>query len=152
MPHESWVFRSKSMHTPEQYIVRVHGFESTLCYSPWSSEWAKGQKSSSKWLCSYLLGDFLVIRGVGTRWKVIEQLTLFLLIPHLSMKEGSLFVLFCFVLYCIVLYCSYEIHRTRMLQIVVLVSLEKLSTSSRGAWSLVPWLLNFRCKSSWIIN
>jgi hypothetical protein len=32
---------------------------------------------------------------------------------HLSMKEGSLF-----------LSCSYEIHRTRMLQIMFLVSLE----------------------------
>jgi hypothetical protein len=36
----------------------------------------------------------------------------------LSMKQGSLFVLF----------CTYEIHRTRMLQIMFLVSLE----SSQG--------------------
>ncbi len=35
---------------------------------------------------------------------------------YLSMKEGSLF--------CFVLFCSYEIHCTRMLQIVLLVSLE----------------------------
>ncbi len=40
----------------------------------------------------------------------------------ISMKEGSLFVLFCFV-------CIYGIHRTRMLQIVFLVSLE---SSRRG--------------------
>jgi hypothetical protein len=37
------------------------------------------------------------------------------------MKENSLFVLFCFV-------CTYEIHQTKMLQIMFLVSLE----SSRG--------------------
>jgi hypothetical protein len=36
------------------------------------------------------------------------------LVTHLSMKEGSLF---CFV-------CSYEIHQTRTLEIVFLVSLE----------------------------
>ncbi len=40
---------------------------------------------------------------------------------HLSMKEGSLF--------CFVLFCSYEIHRTQMLQIVFLASLE---SSLRG--------------------
>jgi hypothetical protein len=39
-------------------------------------------------------------------------------IQHLSMKQGSLFVLF----------CTYKIHRTGMLQITFLVSLE----SSRG--------------------
>ncbi len=39
----------------------------------------------------------------------------------LSMKQGSLFVLFCFV-------CTYEIHQTGMLQIAFLVSLE----SSQG--------------------
>ncbi len=43
----------------------------------------------------------------------------------LSMKEGCLFVCL-FVLFCFV--CTYEIHCTRMLQIVFLVSLE----SSRG--------------------
>jgi hypothetical protein len=40
---------------------------------------------------------------------------------NLSMKEGSLF--------CFVLFCSYEIHRTRMLHLVFLVSLE---SSRRG--------------------
>jgi len=40
---------------------------------------------------------------------------------HLSMKEGSLF--------CFVLFCSYEMHWTRMLQILFLVSLE---SSRRG--------------------
>ncbi len=40
----------------------------------------------------------------------------------LSMKEGSLF--------CSVLFCSYEIHQTRMLHMVFLVSLE----SSRRRW------------------
>jgi len=42
---------------------------------------------------------------------------------HLSMKEGSLF-------------CSYEIHQTRMLQIVFLVSLETLD--EEGRIGLVP--------------
>jgi hypothetical protein len=43
---------------------------------------------------------------------------------NLSMREGSLFVLF----------CTYEIHQTEMLQIVFLVSLE----SSKGG--RVHWL------------
>jgi hypothetical protein len=76
---------------------------------------------------------FALILLVGKRSKVIEQVTLlipswrffgnmgsrdkvkshrtidlFLLLPHLSMKEGSLFVLFCFVLYCIVVMRSTE--------------------------------------------
>jgi hypothetical protein len=43
--------------------------------------------------------------------------TLILYLPvYLSIKEGSLF--------CFVLYCRYEIHRTGMLEIVCLVSLE----------------------------
>jgi len=37
------------------------------------------------------------------------------MIDNLSMKQGSLFVLF----------CTHEIHQTRMLQIVFLVSLER---------------------------
>jgi hypothetical protein len=42
--------------------------------------------------------------------------------PHyLSMKEGSLF--------CFVSFCNYEIYRTRMLQIMFLMSLE---SSGRG--------------------
>jgi len=41
---------------------------------------------------------------------------------HLSMKEGSLF-------------CSYEIHQTRMLQIVFLVSLESSQLGGvHGLW------------------
>jgi hypothetical protein len=59
-------------------------------------------------------------------------------------KEGSLFVLFCFVLFC-----RYEIHQTRMLQIVFLVSLES-SLTMEGAFGLVPWCLALWCKSSWL--
>jgi hypothetical protein len=40
---------------------------------------------------------------------------------NLSMKQGSLFVC---LFVCFVLFCTYEIHRTGMLQIVFLVSLE----------------------------
>jgi hypothetical protein len=47
---------------------------------------------------------------------------------------------------CFVLLCSYEIHRTWMLQIVFLVSLEN------SRWGRVPWHLDLRCKSSWILN
>jgi len=52
---------------------------------------------------------------------------------HLSMKEGSLFLLFYFV-------CTYEIHQTGMLEIAFLVSLE----SSPGGWvhHLVSWCLD----------
>jgi hypothetical protein len=44
---------------------------------------------------------------------------------NLSMKEGSLFVLFCFV-------CTYEIHQIMMFQITFLVSLE--SYRGRGVY------------------
>jgi len=57
----------------------------------------------------------------GETWKGFDA-------KDLSMKEGCLFV--CFVLFCFV--CTYEIHCTRMLQIVFLVSLEKL-LRRRGA-------------------
>jgi hypothetical protein len=56
-------------------------------------------------------------------------------------KEGSLF--------CFVLFCRYEIHQTRMLQIVFLVSLES-SLTMEGAFGLVPWCLALWCKSSWL--
>jgi len=100
------------------------------------------------------------------------------------MMEGSLF--------CFDLFCSHEIHRTRMLQIVLLVSLESSGWGRvhglgsmtfglvvqkflniewflnwdasdrvldvfgklwmrRGAWALVPWLLDLWCKSFWIL-
>ncbi len=49
------------------------------------------------------------------------MLEIYWLVVNLFMKEGSLF--------CFVLECSYEIHRTRMLKIVFLVSLE---CSQRG--------------------
>jgi len=54
---------------------------------------------------------------------------------HLSMKEGSLSVLFV---------CTNKIHRTGRLQITFLVSLE----SSQGRIGLVSWCLDLRCKSS----
>jgi hypothetical protein len=59
----------------------------------------------------------------------------------LSMEEGSLF--------CCVR--TYEIHQTRMLQIVFLVSLES-SWEGRGCIGLVSWHLDLWCKSSWILN
>jgi hypothetical protein len=62
---------------------------------------------------------------------------------HLSMKEGRLFVLFWF--------CGYEIHRSMMLQIVLLVSLES-SWWGGVCMGLVPCCLDLWCKSSWILN
>jgi hypothetical protein len=61
----------------------------------------------------------------------------FLLQQHLSMKEGNLF-------------CIYEIHRTRMLQIVFFVSLE--SSWEEGCMGLVAWHLDLQFKSFWIMN
>ncbi len=55
---------------------------------------------------------------------------------HLSMKEGSLF-------------CSYEIHQTRMLQIVFLVSLESSQPGGvhglwfPGVWTAVQKVLEY---------
>jgi hypothetical protein len=54
------------------------------------------------------------------------------------MEEGSLFVLL----------STDEIHQTKMLQIVILVSFGKLV----GCMGLVPWHLDLQCKSSWILN
>jgi len=54
--------------------------------------------------------------------------------PYLSMKEGSLF-------------CTYEIHWTGMF----LGVFGKLWTRT-GAWPWIPWRLDLRCKSSWILN
>jgi len=65
----------------------------------------------------------------------------------LSMKEGSLF--------CFVLFCSYEIHWRGMLEIMFLVSLEKLwmrrCACMHGLW-FHDNILTLRCKSSWILN
>jgi len=47
---------------------------------------------------------------------------------------------------CFILFCRYEIHGTRMLQIVFLMSLES------SCMGLVSWRLDFRCKSFWILN
>ncbi len=63
----------------------------------------------------------------------------------LSMKEGRKVV----CLFCFVLFCRYEIHQTRMLQIVFLVSLES-SLTMEGAFGLVPWCLALWRKSSWL--
>jgi hypothetical protein len=60
---------------------------------------------------------------------------------YLSMKEGCLFVLF----------CTYRIHRTGMLQIMFLVSLES-SLEEKGCIGLVSWCLDMLCKSFWILN
>jgi len=49
--------------------------------------------------------------------------------------------LFCFV-------CTYEIHRTRMLQIACLVCLE----TSCGGGVAFSWRLDLQCRSSWILN
>jgi len=57
---------------------------------------------------------------------------------NLSMKEGSLF-------------CSYEIHWTRMLPIVFLVSWKALNEEG-CIMGLVSWCLDLWCKSSWIIE
>ncbi len=56
------------------------------------------------------------------------------------MKEGNLFVSF----------CTYEIHRTGVLQIAFLVSLDSLD--KEGFMGLVPRHLDLWCKSSWILN
>jgi len=56
---------------------------------------------------------------------------------YLSMKEVSLF-------------CSYEIHRTGMLQITLLVSLE--SSQQGGVHVLGSMTFGLACKSSWILN
>ncbi len=66
------------------------------------------------------------MHSIKNTWKkschlILEHLLCPLGLLHttnLSMKEGNLFVLFCFV-------GSYEIHQTRMLQIMFLVSLER---------------------------
>jgi hypothetical protein len=64
-------------------------------------------------------------------------------IQHLSMKQGSLFVLF----------CTYAIHWRGMLQIAFLVSLESsLEEEEEGCIGLVSWRLDLWCKSSWILN
>jgi hypothetical protein len=51
---------------------------------------------------------------------------------------------------CFVLFCSYEIHQTRMIQIMFFVSLE--SPRGGGCIGFVPWRLDLWCKSSWILN
>ncbi len=56
--------------------------------------------------CSYCADQYQKVLNMNSNLSAI-----------LSMKQGSLFVLFCFV-------CTYEIHQTGMLQIVFLVSLE----------------------------
>ncbi len=56
------------------------------------------------------------------------------------MKQGSLFVLF----------CTHEIHRTGMLQITFLVSLE--SSQGEGVHRLGSMVFGLGCKSSWILN
>jgi hypothetical protein len=43
-------------------------------------------------------------------------------------------------------------HRTGMLQIMFLVSLESSRWQEGVAWALVPWHLDLWCKSSWILN
>jgi hypothetical protein len=62
------------------------------------------------------------------------------IISNLSMKEGSLFVLFCID----------ETHRTGMLQITFLVSLE--SSQGEGCMGLVAWRLDLLSRSSWLLN
>ncbi len=62
--------------------------------------------------------------GRNFQMSVFGRNLLFITHQNLSMKQGCLFV--CFVLFCFVLFCTYEIHRTRMLQMAFLVSLEKL--------------------------
>jgi len=61
---------------------------------------------------------------------------------NLSMKQGSLFVLF----------CTYEIHRTGMLQIGFLVSLE--SSTRRGAWAWFHdvWTCSAKVLEYWMIS
>ncbi len=51
---------------------------------------------------------------------------------------------------CFVLFCSYKIHRIGVLQMMFLMSLE--SSQQGGCMGLVPWRLDLRCKSSWILN
>ncbi len=114
-------------------------FKSTFCYSPWSSSSGqKVKKSSTKWPCSYLLGDFLVMGKSGQGEKSSNKWPL--LIPHLYLWKKVV---------CFVLFCSYEIHPTRM---------------CFRSWSWCHWkaldeeegciglgfhdFLNFRCKSS----
>jgi hypothetical protein len=63
------------------------------------------------------------------------------MIGNLSMKQGSLFVLF----------CTDEIHGTGMLQIAFLVSLE--SSEGEGVhWLGSMGVLDLQCKSSQILN
>jgi hypothetical protein len=61
---------------------------------------------------------------------------------NLSMKEGSLI--------CFVLFCSYEIHRTRMLQIVFLVGF----STRRGAWAWFHdvWTCCAKVLEYWMIS
>ncbi len=75
--------------------------------------------------------------------KIVNDLEVCPLI--ISIYEGRWFGLFCFVLFC-----SYEIHRTWMLQIMFLVSLE--SSQQGEVHVLIPCRLDLWCKSSWILN
>ncbi len=64
---------------------------------------------------------------------------------YLFMKEGSLF--------CFILYCNYEIHQTRMLQIMFLTSLESSQQERTNRWCMglvVPWWLDLRCKQKFL--
>jgi hypothetical protein len=79
-------------------------------------------------------------------WKIFLQVAYWALLlrmllhMYLSMKEGSLFVLF----------CTYEIHWTRMLQIAFLVSLE--SSQQGGVHQLGFMSFGLACRSSSILN
>jgi hypothetical protein len=65
---------------------------------------------------------------------------------YLSMKEGSLFVLFSFV-------CTYEIYQTGMLHIVYLVSLESSwGGAVHGLISMAFWLAMQKVLEYWMIS
>jgi hypothetical protein len=63
-------------------------------------------------------------------------------IPYLSMKQGSLFLLFCFVLMR-----STELGCFRLHSWFLWKALEE-----EGCISLVSWRLDLQCRSSWILN
>ncbi len=97
-------------------------------WTVWFKTWTKqGTKPGSS------MGEYNT--SATTNWG------LFLYSPsHLSMKEGSLFVLF----------CTYEIHWTGCFKLRFW-SLWK-ALEHEGCISLVPRHLDLRCKSSWILN
>jgi hypothetical protein len=69
-----------------------------------------------------------------------EFISTYAISSNLSMKEGSFFVLF----------CTIETHRTGMLQIMFLVSME--SSQGEGCMGLVSWHLDLLCRSSPLLN